>query len=347
MIVKVFRFFPCQETNYFIQRAIVYQRMMTTTLVDGCLAIGSANLTKAGLIGDGGNVESLLVTDDLDDIERFLNYFEENYIDLEDLEYFGPGEIKSQHFKFALIQKGLFTHEWSGDLKSYFAVRYDLNEKGRERLQDSRFRELGFDTDSATLSKRYINLEVIEGTHPVDDSGLVRNYGIECHLGHWIPKTKVVASDADERSFQQFRKNLLLDLRNQIQKPDVERAISRDYDSLVELEVIDVEYNSHPYHGLVEKIDALEEKESEERLRRFWTGRTFFELPYDRNDGQGIERVYDDFMDTIRQRKRKNRSMKALESAIAAVQKGKPPAGMEGHSFLEVFDEVLKQFEKT
>ena len=311
-------------------------------LVEGCLAIGSANLTKAGLIGDNGNVESLLVTDDLDEIGRFVNYFEENYIELEDLEHFGPSEVNSEHFKLALIKKGLFTHEWSGDLKSYFAARYDLNEKGRERLQDSRFRELGFDTDAATLSKRYINLEMIENTRPVEDSGLVRNYGIECHLGHWIPKTKVVASDADERSFQQFRKKLLMELRSQIQNPHVERAISRDYDSLVELDVLDLEYDAHPYSGLVEKIDALEEEESEERLRRYWTGRTFFEFPYDCNDGQGIERVYDDFMDTIGQRKRKNRSMKAFESAIATVREGKPPIGIEAHSFLDVFDNVLK-----
>ena len=121
------------------------------------------------------------------------------------------------------------------------------------------------------------------------------------------------------------------------------KVTCRQYDRLLDLGVIDQDTRSNPFGSFVEKVDAVEDQD--ERLRRFWTGRTFFEFPYDRSDSEGIDSVYSDFMDTIGQRKRKNRTMKALELTIAAVREGKVPDEFETDSLPGVFDEVLEQYE--
>ena len=155
-------------------------------LVHGRLAIGSANLTKAGLTETRGNVESLEIHSDIAKINEFLEFFdnEENLITLDNLTDFSTDDITD--FQYALLTCGLFSHKWSVTLSAYFAVRYRLNEAGRRRTQ----REIdtpGFQIDSATIAKSYFDFNLQDWQ--LHDKNFSKNFGIECFLGHWIPKS--------------------------------------------------------------------------------------------------------------------------------------------------------------
>ena len=105
-------------------------------LVHGRRAIGSANLTRRGLTGEHGNIESLAIHSDMATIAKFLEFFdyEDNLIALDDLTDFSPDDVTD--FQYALLTSGWFSHKWSATLATYFSVRHDLNEAGRQRAQE-------------------------------------------------------------------------------------------------------------------------------------------------------------------------------------------------------------------
>ena len=152
-------------------------------LAHGRLAIGSANLTNAGLTETHGNVESLAIHSDIATINGFLEFFdnEENLVTLDELTDFSPDDTTD--FQYALLTCGLFSHKWSATLAAYFSVRFRLNEEGRRRAQEG-IDTPGFQMEAATIAKSYFDFN-LQGWQP-NDRNLVRNFGIECFLGHWI-----------------------------------------------------------------------------------------------------------------------------------------------------------------
>ena len=121
-------------------------------IVDGRLAIGSANMTNSGLISEHGNIESITVHSDVHMIRGFLEFFddEHNLIPLENLTVFSRDDANDfQDFKYAMLKLGLFSHKWLGRLGSYFSVRYHLNEEGRQRAQEP-IQTTGFQMDAAS-----------------------------------------------------------------------------------------------------------------------------------------------------------------------------------------------------
>ncbi len=94
-------------------------------LVEGRLAIGSANLTKSGLTTSNGNIESIAVHSDLSTINGFLDFFddEENLITLNELSEFLPEDTTD--FQYAVLKCGLFSHKWSAKLAEYFPCGFN------------------------------------------------------------------------------------------------------------------------------------------------------------------------------------------------------------------------------
>lgn len=90
-------------------------------LVHGRLAIGSANLTKPGLTGENGNIESLAIHSDTTTIGKFLEFFDDdnNLIALEDLADFSQDDDATD-FQYALLTSGWFSHKWSATLAPIF-----------------------------------------------------------------------------------------------------------------------------------------------------------------------------------------------------------------------------------
>ena len=180
-------------------------------LVHGRLAIGSANMTNAGLTETHGNVESLAVHSDIATINGFLEFVdnEENLIGLDKLTDFLPDDTTD--FQYALLNCGLFSHKWSATLAAYFSARFRLNEEGRQRAQEG-IDTPGFQMETATIAKSYFDFD-LQGWQP-SDRNLVRNFGIECFLGHWIPKSVFEGDEENNERFDQFRSALFEELES-------------------------------------------------------------------------------------------------------------------------------------
>ena len=180
-------------------------------LVYGRLAIGSGNLTNAGLTEAHGNVESLAVHPDIVTINRFLEYFdnEENLIYLDSLTDFLPDD--TTNFQYALLTNGLFSHKWSATLATYLSARFRLNEEGRQRAQEG-VGTPGFQMETATIAKSYFDFD-LQGWQP-NDKNMIRNFGIECFLWHWIPKSVFEGDEENNERFDQFKLALFEELES-------------------------------------------------------------------------------------------------------------------------------------
>ena len=276
-------------------------------LVHGRLAIGSANLTSAGLTETHGNVESLAVHSDIATINGFLEFFdsEENLIDLDELTNFSPDDTTD--FQYTLLTYGLFSHKWSATLAAYFSVRFQLNEEGRRRAQEG-IDTPGFQMEAATIAKSYFDFD-LQGWQP-NDRNLVRNFGIECFLGHWIPKSVLEGDVENNERFDQFKSALFEEL--ELTMDSNCREIVQDCDSLMQEGIID-EPETDPAQSFRDRIASL--RNDHDQLYRIWSGRHFFEFPYDLSDVDAIQETFEDILRTARRRRRKNRSMNAVLEA--------------------------------
>ena len=279
----------------------------------GCLAIGSANLTGNGMTSKSGNIESLVVSDDLQQIEEFINSLSNiNWMKFEDLHKY---EDNDKHdFRYGILSQGKFAYKYDTDLNDYLAIKYNLSRETRTRQQQG-FESLGipagFETVTSTISKRYFAFD-INRYRPTGYRYLRKNYGIECYLGHWIPKI-IVSSFENEQleseQFQIFKTELFCKIRDQLNK--ITMDIQNDYNKLTDERIIETGAdNGDPSESFVRKVDELEVDDN--RLIRIWSQLEFNDLPYDRNNTQGIDQIYDSIITTIGLSKRKNPTKRAV-----------------------------------
>ena len=261
------------------------------------------------MTGEHGNVESLAIHSDMATIGEFLEFFEveDNWIELEDLTDFSSHD--DTDFQYALLTSGWFSHKWSATLTPYFSVRYHLNKASRQRAQELfEIPVPGFQMDAARIAKPYFGFDLRDWQS--NDKDLVRNYGVECFLGHWIPKPVVGDDEENNELFSEFKTELfkVLDKR----KDGTFRHIMRDYEALTREGIIDKQ-DADPTRAFQERIEAL--RNDDVQLYRIWSGRYFFELPYDLGDVEAIRETFDDILRTARRRKRKNKAMNAVLEA--------------------------------
>ncbi|MCY4140871.1 MAG: phospholipase D-like domain-containing protein [Rhodobacteraceae bacterium] len=205
--------------------------------VHGRLAIGSANLTNPGLTAMHGNVESLAVHSDISTISEFLEFFENEDVDgnlltIDQLTDFSPYDTTD--FQYALLTRGLFSHKWSASLAAYFSVRYRLNDVGRQQAAAG-VDVAGFQVEAATISKSYFVDFDPQAWRP-NDRNLVLNFGIECFLGHWIPKSVFESNEDNKEPFNQFKSALFEELELAMDAKC--REILEDYDELRHVGII-------------------------------------------------------------------------------------------------------------
>ena len=272
-------------------------------IVSGCLALGSPNLTKAGIGAVSGNIESLLTTTNINDIQAFLESSDElKWITTDDLDTYTKEDI---NFILALLKEGQFCHKWSDSLNQYLAVRYDLSEEGKKRSQgDPLFQETGFEMAAATISKQYFEFDI---NHPLD-SNLIKNYGIETFLGHWLPRAALPDQD-DDNAFQRFKDELFTALDDQILV--ICNEINCDYLSLKNGHFIKSE--DSPAERFKDKVNEL--KENDDKLYRIWCQREFFDLPYDISNRERIRYTFLSLIETLKKQKKWNKSMHAVNEA--------------------------------
>ena len=276
-------------------------------LVHGRLAIGSANLTNAGLTETHGNVESLAIHSDLVTINGFLKFFdnEENLLTIDELTDFSPDDTTD--FQYALLTYGLFSHKWSATLAAYFSVRFRLNEEGRQRAQEG-IDTPGYQMEAATIAKSYFDFN-LQSWQP-NDRNLIRNFGIECFLGHWMPKSVFEGDEENNERFDHFKSALFEELESTLDSNC--RAILQDCDSLMQEGIID-KPETDPAQRFRDQIASL--RHDHDQLYRIWSGRHFFEFPYDLGNVDAIRETFEDILRTARRRRRRNISMNAVLDA--------------------------------
>ena len=167
----------------------------------------------------------------------------------------------------------------------------------------------------ASIGKRYVKdkhfkLQDWRQSNGKDKDLLVKNYGIECSLGHWIPKSIVGKEKRKNKRFLKFKTELFKMLDSRMKR--TLRKILRDYKSLNQEGIIDVQ-DADPTRTFQDRIEAL--RNDDDQLYRIWSGRSFFEFPYDPGMVEKIQETFDDILLTARRRKRKNTSMRAVLEA--------------------------------
>lgn len=275
----------------------------------GSLVIGSANLTGSGLTrGKNGNIESLLDTQDKEAISDFLKRIESTkVIKIDELERFTSSD--SVAFVYALLRQGHFSHKWSDNIGQYLSVRHALNKKGKSELSNSELINLGFNVDAASIGKRYFDFEY-EPLHLKGLENLIRNFGIETYLGHWVPSSaiKTLFNDADYAKFSKKISSYWLK-----EKSALIKKINDDFDKLLQLGYVDKPENS-PGDAFESKVNDL--LDNDMKLYRAYAKFEFYDLPYDISQDDHILPLDKEIQDLITSRVKKNKAMKAYEEAI-------------------------------
>lgn len=128
----------------------------------GCLAIGSSNLTGNGMVSESGNIESLVVSDDLQQIKEFIESLGNvNWMEFDNLHKYEHND--THDFRYDLLSQGKFAYKYTSNLNDYLAIKYSLSRESKN-IQKQDFEELGipagFDPETSTISKQYFDFDI-------------------------------------------------------------------------------------------------------------------------------------------------------------------------------------------
>lgn len=279
-------------------------------VISGSIVLGSANLTGAGLISRGGNFECLIDSQDIELLEEHLSQLKKmTVLPPQELNKFSRKQEFS--FKYALLQSGMFLHKWNENLEKELSIRYRLSESGKYRITDQSLEIVGFNIETATVSKRYFRFDY-NPKHLDETKNLTRNFGIETYLGYWLPYT-VLESMFDVGELDIFKEHLFLEIGKQ--RSEIEKKIQQDFDYLLQENLIEkIEIN--PVDSFNKKVENLTNNDL--KLKRIYSKYELFYLPYDIQQKDEILEVFDEMIGFIESRKQKNRAMKAFLESYAA-----------------------------
>jgi hypothetical protein len=275
----------------------------SNNIVSGSIVLGSANLTVPGLTSQLGNIECLIDSQDISLLEEHMSQLDKlKKVSTDKLNTFSKKDEFS--FKYALLQSGVFLHKWNDNLEQYLSIRYSLSEIGKTRTTDSSLKEIGFNIETATISKRYFRFDY-NPSHLEKTKNIIRNFGIETNLGYWLPSI-VTESIVDKNELDVFEKHLFSELKNQ--ENEIERQMQSDLEYLQKNEFIENDVN--PVDSFNKKIDDL--KENELRLKRIYSKYDIFDLPYNIHEKDKILELFNEMIKVAESKTRKNKTAKAL-----------------------------------
>lgn len=296
------------EPNFFHSKLYC----LTSSDYIGNIVVGSANLTKRGLTDKSGNTESLIATQDSKTIKAFVKSLDKlRVIELDQVRNFQSRTgVGLNSFKYGLLNRGYFVHKWTDNLTRILSVRYNLNSYGREQIINDEIREMGFEIETATISKNYFDLGLINQAKEMQFSNLIPNFGIESYLGYWLPD-QVFEFVFTNSGFYDFKYTLEAELLSQLKNISI--LIRNDILKLVKLKVIDVNENKDKYSLLEQNVKELLACNS--RLQRVFSQYKLFRLPFDLSDTENINDIFDQMLYLIQDRTKKNKSQKTFLKA--------------------------------
>lgn len=275
----------------------------------GSLVLGSANLTAAGLISRGGNIECLIDSQEISLLEEHISQLDNlKTVSTEELNTFSRKDEYS--FKYALLQAGVFIHKWNDNLEQYLSIRYRLSENGRARITDHSFENAGFNIETATVSKKYFRFSY-NPQHLEDTENITRNFGVETYLGFWLPYV-VVESMFNRNELESFKDFLFKELEKQ--HSEIEKQIRDDFEYLKEENLIE-EVEVNPFDSFSRKTEEL--RSNELKLKRIYSKYEIFYLPYDIQQKDEILELFDEMIEVAESKTRKNKTVKAFLESYA------------------------------
>ena len=285
------------------------------TIIGGSLVIGSANLTGNGLFSNKGNIECLLDTQDVRSIATFVGSLEKDldWLPVSELEEFGS--VNSLSFMYAMLQEGEFIHPWSDDLRKILSVTYKLSALGIERTKtDSVLKDYGFNLDSLSVSKSYVDFKVSDYLHD-DFKSMKRNYGIENHLGHWIPREMYEYCANQGKGFEKFKTDFF-SYFDKDRIAAISAEIKNEYMLLLKSGVIE-KGTLEPQEVFIKNLHALFDDDS--RLMRIFTKLEKYELPYDIRDSANIIKLYNEITQMAKSKKRASFGVRSWLAGVESV----------------------------
>lgn len=281
----------------------------------GICLVGSSNFSNSGLFSKNGNYESLIFTNSIQDVNEFFNSLNEIKKYIKKLDEFRKFKKKSYSFKYSILEQGYFIHKWQMTLQRFFSAQYKLTSYGKSEISFGEFEKLGFNVDSETVSKQFLNFEEFEeriNTKYYSKISNLRRHGIETYLGHWIPK--VLCPELDDIDLKNYTDELLAMIATQLEESGT--SFDLEYEQLLNQDLI--ERNTlKPTQYILEKQNKL--MGNEIRLERFLTKLEIFTLPYDFTQKDKIEDVFNILAGVSIESPRKNYSMKKILEAIESL----------------------------
>ena len=281
---------------------------------NGALFISSSNFTSSGLFADkGGNYESGVISSNSNDIYDFIESLKKLPTCL--LQDFSFDKLDSYTFQYAIVSQGKFVHKWQQTLQQYFAIRYELTEKGKREIGSEQLKSMGFDVDAETISKQFLQFDSFVNHAEFEELNTLRRKGIETYLGHWVPKSIIqrIKPDNDIHTFyKQLKDSVGAQLFNK------EHEISAQYQSLLEQGFIKPT-SKEAKIVFEERLDRLKKDLDENgghKLRRFLNKFEIFDLPYDFSCKSEIKDLYDILVESSQAALRKKEAMKRINKAV-------------------------------
>ena len=279
-------------------------------VTSGSLVIGSANLTKAGLTSDSGNIESILSTQDPDEIQRFVDSLDE-VVDWNDIESLEADLVEEDDsvFNFALLNEGEFIHKWDGSLDAFLSVKHNLSDKAIAEAQiDPELGRRGFSIVRETVSKQYFNFDMGPYQGRKHGKALKRfrsNYGIECRLGHWVPKG-TLESVVGTRNYHRFRGDFEQYVQNNLDR--IQSLVKQETNALLRADLIKPP-KTLPHEALERKVKRLLSDDG--NLRKWFFRLEPFDLPYDQQEVEKIDELADEITEVANRKGKKNAGVRA------------------------------------
>lgn len=284
-------------------------------MAGGLVISGSANATDRGL-GQCSlpNVEIGHLSSRRSDVVAFVREFG----GLWETSRVGVGQAiakdQEELFNFAVLADGRFLAKWSGNIRSLFAYKFQLNEKGmREAVVPSaELQAMNMVVGQATLTRVYLDIpvEVERRSFP---ASFGRELTIETSIGRFCPGPiwRATRRILDERDADASA--ALVRCLSESALDKAVRLAREHADRLSRLGWID--FDGQAIRAWADRMrDLRANPERIERIRRTYSD---FALPYDRQAVSEIAEVIESIRESFELRKKLNFAGRKLQAALA------------------------------
>lgn len=280
---------------------------------NGKIILGSANLTRMGLMADNGNIETTYTTTRKSDLRSFVSslaQLEQRKVAIEDLYQFDiDSDEEAYDWQYALLNSGFFIHKWSDSLSNDLSAKFMLTERGRELIQNNTLEHQGFYGNTKSISKNYFSFEYLEcyPSYLGGDRDFIKKHGLEVYLGYWVPKGALYINKDYE--FETFKKSLVKELKSQ--QNEILKQIKYDISWLQDNDFISRKYTTDYFSDKF--IISIEKNDL--KIMRIYTKYEIFEMPYSFSQDLEVNTLYDQVL-TTKDNKPKKQVSRKIDMAL-------------------------------